>query len=61
MTIYHTIVTELPATPLGLLPARWHIEHWCTTCRHHVAVDELIAHTQDHRRHTIHDEGGTID
>jgi hypothetical protein len=61
MTAYRTIVTELPATPLGLLPARWTIEHHCTTCHHRVAIDELIAHTEHHRRTNIHNEGGAID
>jgi hypothetical protein len=48
MTTYRTIVIELPASPLGLLPASWKIEHWCTACRQQVAAPDLITHTQDH-------------
>jgi hypothetical protein len=61
MTVFHTVVTELPPTPLGVLPARWRIEHWCTTCRHRVASDELLAHAQDHHHSGVHHEGGAID
>lgn len=61
MTVFRTIVTELPPTPLGLLPARWTIEHWCTTCRHHVAATDLLAHAQTHHHDTLHHLGGAID
>jgi hypothetical protein len=50
-TIYRTIVAHLPATPLGLLPARWNIEHHCTVCRATVATVELIEHAQRHTDH----------
>jgi hypothetical protein len=52
MNVYRTIVTELPATPLGLLPARWHIEHHCTTCHRIIPTDQLINHTRDDHHHT---------
>jgi hypothetical protein len=45
---FHTRVTWLPPTPLGLLPGRWHIEHYCTACRSVVATNELIVHSQAH-------------
>jgi hypothetical protein len=51
MTTYRTIVTHLPATPLGLLPARWNIEHYCTVCRANIPTVELIEHAQHHADH----------
>jgi hypothetical protein len=60
MTIFRTVVQELPATPLGLLPACWVIEHWCATCRERVASAELLAHAQTHER-CIKQEGDTIE
>jgi hypothetical protein len=54
-TVFHTVVTKLPPTPLGLLPARWHIEHRCTTCRQLVPSVELLAHAQDHHPALIED------
>jgi hypothetical protein len=47
-TIFRTLVVDLPPTPLGLLPARWTIEHWCTLCRSEVATQDLVAHAQAH-------------
>jgi hypothetical protein len=47
-TTYRTAVVYLPATPLGLLPGRWAIEHHCTVCRTKVASDDLIRHAQAH-------------
>jgi hypothetical protein len=47
-TIYRTVVAHLPATPLGLLPARWIIEHHCTVCRANIPTVELIEHAQRH-------------
>ena len=47
-TIFRTLVLHLPATPLGLLPGRWNIEHWCTLCRSQVATQDLVAHAQAH-------------
>ena len=48
MIVYRTRVVELPATPLGLLPARWKVEHWCTSCRCEVASEDLVEHAQLH-------------
>jgi hypothetical protein len=57
MIVYHTVVSELPATPLGLLPARWHIEHRCSTCHHTIPADQLIAHARvDHHDHNTDTE-----
>jgi hypothetical protein len=51
MTItFQTVVLRLPPTPLGLLPERWVVEHWCPTCRHSVGTEELLAHAQAHHR-----------
>ncbi|MEA2843048.1 MAG: hypothetical protein QOJ69_719 [Actinomycetota bacterium] len=51
MTVtYRTVVLHLPPTPLGLLPERWAIEHWCNRCRHRVMPEELVAHARGHRR-----------
>jgi hypothetical protein len=47
-TVYRTIVVQLPPTPLGLLPARWSVEHWCTLCRSKVDTTDLINHAQNH-------------
>ncbi len=49
-TDYRTTVVLLPATPLGLLGPRWHVEHWCTAdgCREQVTTEDLIAHAQQH-------------
>lgn len=48
MTTFRTVVVNLPTTPLGLLPARWKIEHWCTLCHSEVATQDLVAHAQAH-------------
>jgi hypothetical protein len=49
MTItYRTVVLHLPPTPLGLLPERWAVEHWCNACRQRVTSDQLVAHARDH-------------
>ncbi len=48
--IYRTVVLHLPPTPLGLLPERWAIEHWCSRCRRRVMPEELVAHARDHGR-----------
>ncbi len=49
MTItYRTVVLHLPATPLGLLPEGWTIEHRCTLCHQRVSSDQLVAHAQHH-------------
>jgi len=47
-TTYRTVVLHLPATPLGLLPEGWTIEHRCALCHQRVTSDQLVAHAQDH-------------
>jgi hypothetical protein len=47
-TIYRTVVVHLPPTPLGLVPASWHIEHRCTVCHDNVPTAELIDHARRH-------------
>ncbi len=51
MTIYRTVVVHLPATPLGLLPGRWMVEHHCGHCHQRVTAELLVAHAQDHDAH----------
>jgi len=51
-TIFRTLMLDLPPTPLGLLPRRWQIEHWCTICRSEVATQDLVAHAQAHTHAT---------
>lgn len=46
--MYRTVVLKIPATPLGLLPERWAVEHWCTLCRHKVLSEDLLAHARTH-------------
>lgn len=53
---YRTVVVHLPPTPLGLLPERWRIEHWCSRCRRRVPPAQLITHAQGHDR-ADHDGG----
>jgi hypothetical protein len=73
-TIYRTVVTKLPRTPLGLLPERWIIEHHCSTCRQKIPPAELLAHARSHDHYgappasyaatatnVIQPEGGTIE
>jgi hypothetical protein len=45
---FRTLVLRLDPTPLGLIPERWVIEHWCTSCRQNVGTAELLAHAQAH-------------
>ncbi len=47
-TLFRTVVTDIPATPLGLLPREWKVEHRCTLCWSHVATADLIRHAQGH-------------
>ena len=49
-TIFRTLVVDLPATPLGLLPARWKVEHYCTVCRSKVPTEDLIPHARAHNQ-----------
>jgi hypothetical protein len=62
MTVtYRTVVLHIPPTPLGLLPERWTVEHWCSLCRQRVTPAQQITHAQDHDRATHaahrHEEG----
>jgi uncharacterized Zn-finger protein len=47
-TTYRTMIVHVPATPLGSVPERWVVDHWCNLCRRRVEHDQLIAHAQDH-------------
>jgi hypothetical protein len=55
MTTFRTVVMDVPPSPLGLLPRRWVVEHYCTTCRTRVATDDLIAHANTHADQPSHD------
>jgi hypothetical protein len=56
MTIdYHTFVNHLTATPLGLLPERWKVEHRCSRCHQAVEPDQLIAHVRQHEKEVASD------
>lgn len=49
MTVtFRTIVFDVPPTPLGLLPGRIIIEHWCNSCRRKVATEHLATHARSH-------------
>jgi hypothetical protein len=50
---YRTTVLHLPATPLGLLPEAWKVEHRCTTCHQRVGPDQLIAHARGHEEEVV--------
>ncbi len=51
-TLYRTIVMLLPETPMGLLPERWVIEHYCQSCNEQVETAELIDHAKEHAANT---------
>jgi hypothetical protein len=61
--VYRTEVVHLPATPLGLLPPRWAISHYCGHCHQRVEPDQLITHAQNHiaNDHPDHQQPGPID
>jgi hypothetical protein len=48
MTRYRTIVVHVSASPLGLSPERWILDHWCHACHQRVPTDELITHAREH-------------
>ncbi len=55
MTItYRTIVLHVAPTPMGLLPERWVVDHWCNACRQRVTSDQLVLHARGHE--DIHDD-----
>jgi len=58
--VYHTVVLHIPPTPLGLLPERWTVQHWCNLCRRQVAPAQLVAHAQDHERTERPDDHGSF-
>jgi hypothetical protein len=47
-TMFRTLVSYLPPTPLGLLPGRWAVQHYCIVCRVAVATGDLVEHAQAH-------------
>ncbi len=62
MITYRTLVRDLPATPLGLLPATVVVEHWCSTCLRQVDLPDLVSHAHTHGlSSSIQHEGGAID
>lgn len=62
MTSFRTLVMEVPATPLGLIPADVVVEHWCTTCRRRVAYDDLVDHARSHTVPSpVPHQGGAIE
>lgn len=49
MTVtFHTVVLDVPASPLGLLARKFVVQHRCNLCRGMVATAELVVHAQDH-------------
>ena len=50
---YRTTAYHATATPLGLIPARWKVMHWCTLCGQRVEPDQLIAHARQHESEVI--------
>lgn len=53
ISTYRTSVIHLAATPLGLLPETWEVEHRCTTCHRQVTPDQLIAHAREHGQEVV--------
>jgi hypothetical protein len=50
MISYRTIVLHVSASPLGLSPERWIVDHWCNLCHQRVPTNELIAHGREHAK-----------
>lgn len=63
MTItLRTVVLDVPPSPMGLVPRRIIIEHYCKRCRRQVATEDLAGHARDHDSdQTIQHEGAAID
>jgi hypothetical protein len=55
MTDFPTYANHLEATPLGLLPESWKVEHRCGRCRQRVDPDQLIAHARQHEKEVAAD------
>ncbi len=53
MITYRTHILHLPATPLGLLPESWRVEHQCSLCHDRVAPDQLIGHARQHEEEVV--------
>jgi len=51
MITYRTTLLHVRPSPLGLVLARWVVDHTCTPCRERVPADELVAHAKDHEEH----------
>jgi hypothetical protein len=54
-TTYRTSADYIPASPMGLLPACWKVEHRCTRCHERIGSDQLIAHARQHEKEVIAD------
>lgn len=57
---YRTVVLHVPPSPLGLLPERWVVDHWCNACRQRVETNDLVAHAQRHEGLPRRPEAGTM-
>lgn len=57
---YRTAVFLAPATPLGLLPAEWKVEHRCTICRQPGVSAHLIDHAKSHAELAQSDRGDVL-
>jgi hypothetical protein len=62
MTItFRTVVLDMAPTPLGLLPRRFLIEHWCNECGDKIGHDALADHARTHGARPARQEGGLIE
>ena len=50
---YRTCVLHLPATPLGMLPGCWKVEHRCSGCHQRVEPNLLIPHAREHEKEVV--------
>jgi hypothetical protein len=53
MIANRTSILHLPATPLGLLPEAWRVEHRCSRCHQRVEPGQLIAHAREHEEEVV--------
>ena len=56
---FHTVVLDVPATPLGMLPRSFVIDHWCNECKQRVGHDDLIGHARAHGAQSIDQQEGS--